>query len=530
MQKRSGPLPCTTFSGAAQTVEGDTVKRLLLGIDLGTGGCKVTFIDETGSFVGEGYAEYPSNRPKVNWTEQDPADWYAGFKKALGIAVARGNLDLSAVAGICCDASAHNAVLLDENDAVLRRCIMWTDQRSTKESAWLNEHHGEEIFRRCHAYASPTWTLPQLMWVRDNEPETFAKVRRIFFTKDYLRHLLVGGSFCTDHIESQGTLLTNNPENRWSAYLCNLCSLPMEVLPPIKKPTDIAGGICKKVAAETGLAEGTPVIVGATDTALENYGAGGISKGDCVIKLATAGVVAVFTHEVHPNPKAFNYPHVVPGMWYFSLGTSAAAYSLRWYRDAFFPAETAAEAQGGEKSYRIMDREAATVPPGCDGLIYHPYLSGERAPHWDSLLRASFTGFSAGHTRGHFNRAILEGVAYSQRENFEVVVSQGLRIETVRLVGGGAQSTLWQSIMANALKCPIIKLETDDSSFGAAMLAGVALGIFADHETAIATCVKVKSRVDPDPAISAVYDSLFPVYRKIHSVLAPVYHNMAELV
>lgn len=495
------------------------MKDLLLGIDLGTGGCKTTIIDSDGAFVADGYTEYVTYHPFSGWSEQKAADWFPAFLNSLHIALEKSGVSAGQIVALSLDASAHNAVLLDRNDHVLLNTIMWTDQRSTQEVAFLLENYREEIFRRTFHKPSPTWTLPQLMWLKRNHPTEFAKTDRLMFIKDYIRYLLTG-EWKTDHIEAQGSLLFDNLSWEWSSEICAMGGIPLTILPPLVKPTDIAGHITEQASKLTGIKVGTPVINGASDTALENYCVGAIQPGYCVVKMATAGNVCMFYNEPHPNPNGFTYSHVVDGLWYSTFGTNSAAQSLRWYRDVFCQSEINA----GKNVYQLLDEEAEAVPPGSDGVMFHPYLMGERSPYWDPKLRASFVGVTAAHSRGHFNRAILEGVAYSIKDNFTRM--EGTKdVKEIRFLGGGAKSALWRSILANVLNKPVLKFAKDDSSLGSALLAGVSVGIFANHEEAIQKSVRLSSQVSPVPEIAEAYEKHFANYRKVHDVLAEIYHT-----
>ncbi len=492
--------------------------QLLLGIDFGTGGCKVTIINHKGAFIADGFTEYATHYPHVGWSEQNPADWYPAFMQSFKAALQMGKVSASQVVGLSVDASAHNAVLLGANDQVLRPTIMWTDQRSTEESAYLLKHHGDDIFRIGYQMPSPTWTISQLLWVQKHDPSAFAQTKRIMFIKDYFRYLLTG-EWTTDHIEAQGSLLFDNNTMTWSKELCAFGGIDMALLPPIIKPTDIAGKISKKAAEATGIPEGTPFVNGGSDTALENYCVGATREGCCVVKLATAGTVNVFKHIPQPNPKALTYSHVVDGLWYTCLATSSAAKSLRWYKETFCQVD----ADVNPDIYKLLDTEASLVAPGADGLIYHPYLTGERSPYWDAKLCASFTGIRAHHERGHFNRAIMEGVAFSLNDNLLIAKKIG-HVEDIIAVGGGAKSPIWREILANVLNHPILKYAHDDSSFGSALLAGVGTKVFDSHEDAIQKSVHLIDRIEPNKNTAAVYQRSFDVYKRIQEVLQDVYH------
>ena len=507
--------------------------KLLLGIDYGTGGCKVTAIDTTGAFVGEASVEYATYHDHPGWSEQTPVDWWTSLVAALKRLSEKG-VDLSSVAACALDGSTHNAVLLGEAgdrslDALLadrsyrpvRRTVMWTDQRSVAECEKLKSELGGEIFAKCYQMPAPTWTLPQMMWLKANEPEALAKTEHVLFVKDYVRYLLTGEA-ATDCIEAEGTLFFNIEKGEWDRELVELAGLETGKLPRFISPVDVAGGITSAASRETGLPEGTPVICGSSDSAVEDYGAGAIEPGDLIIKLATAGNVNSMTAAAHPHPKTLTYSHIVPGMWYSVSATNAAALCMRWFRDAFYSGRAAG--CGELKSlFSLIDEEASASAVGARGVMFHPYLQGERCPYWDSDLRASFTGVSISSTRGDFARALMEGVAFSLRDCYRTLEEMQLPVKRIFLIGGGARSRLWSEIVANVFNCTVAVPEPGDASFGAALLAGTGAGIFSDVKDAVAKCLKISREIAPDPASAARYAELFKRYRAIHDALAPVY-------
>lgn len=551
--------------------------NLLLGLDFGTGGCKVTAIRaEDGALAGEASVEYPTHHDRPGWSEQDPADWWEALRAALAKLAAKG-VDLARVAALAPDGSTHNAVLLDAAWRPVRRTIMWTDQRATAECEALRAG-GEagRIFARCFQMPAPTWTLPQLMWLKAHEPDALARTEHVLFVKDYVRFLLTGEA-ATDRIEAQGTLFFDMAKQDWDPELVRMAGLRPGQLPRLLEPTDLAGRVTPEAAAFTGLPAGTPVVCGTSDSAVEDYGAGAVEPGDLILKLATAGNVNAMTAEPHPHPKTLTYGHVVPGMWYSVSATNAAALCMRWLRDAFFApsggpekgeiaaarlemappeiaasrleinshegnaghfrrAEPAFQGAAGPVSsreaavnvYGRIDAEAAMSPVGANGVMFHPYLQGERCPYWDADLRASFTGVSISSTRGDFARALMEGVAFSLRDCYRTLEEMALPVKRIFLIGGGARSALWSEIVANVFDRTVAVPSPGDASFGAALLAGVGIGLFRDAKDAVARCLRVDRTIAPDPATAAAYAALFDRYRAIHDALAPVYARTAR--
>ena len=512
--------------------------KILLGIDYGTGGCKVTAIDESGRFVGEASTEYTTYHEHPGWSEQDPEDWWEALCASLGKLSEKG-VDLRSVVACALDGSTHNAVLMDADYRPVRRTIMWTDQRATAECEALKAGWGEKVFSTCYQMPAPTWTLPQMMWLKANEPEVLKKTEHVLFVKDYIRWRLTGHA-ATDYIEAQGTLMCDlrglardssdssksswSRETYWSKELVELAGLKLSAMPEIIRPTDLVGGVTAFAAGETGLPEGCAVVCGSSDSAVEDYGAGAVEPGDLIIKLATAGNVNSMTAAAHPHPKTLTYSHIVPGMWYSVSATNAAALCMRWFRDAFYrTAEDDSKRTTAKSAYELIDAEAQTSPVGANGVFFHPYLQGERCPYWDANLRASFTGVSISTTRGDFARALMEGVAFSLRDCYGTLEEMRLPVKRIFLIGGGARSKLWSEIVCNVFNCEVAVPTPADASFGACLLAGTGIGVFKDVKEAVAKCLHVERTIKPDADSAEKYARLYKRYKKIHDALAPVY-------
>ncbi len=495
---------------------------ILLGVDFGTGGCKVSAVNPSdGSLVADASLEYPTEHAHIGWSEQNPSDWYPAMCGALKILSSKG-VDLRNVRALAFDGSTHNAVLLDENMRPLRKTIMWTDQRSVSECEFLRRSYADKIFATTYQMPSPTWTLPQMMWLKNNESGILKKLKHILFVKDYVRYL-VSGVAATDYIEAQGTMFFDMEKMAWSGELAALADIPESALPWLAKPCDVLGCVLPEVSADTGIAAGTPVICGSSDSAVEDYGAGAIEEGDCIIKLATAGNVNVMTSRPHPYGAALTYSHVIDGLWYSVSATNAAALCQRWFRDLFFKEETLRAKAEGLKVFDMMDSLAEESPAGSNGIMFHPYLQGERSPYWDPNLRASFIGMSISSTRGDFVRAILEGVAFSLRDCREVLDKMGLGMKRIFLIGGGARSKLWGAIVANVFGLEVGVPTPGDASYGSALLAGVGAGFFKNPREAVVKCLKSERSILPNPLEVGLYAELFEKYKSVHGALAPIY-------
>ena len=497
----------------------------LLGIDLGTGGCKVTIITAEGAVVGEAFTEYQTAHPHPGWSEQDPDHWVAAATSTVSRALADARLLPSAVAALALDGSAHNAVLRDAHDEIIRPAIMWTDQRSGDQSRRLEADAGELIFRVGMHRPTPTWTLSQFAWLREHEPDAYRRIHRITFTKDYVREWMTG-AWGTDWIEAQGSLFFDARARQWSAELCALIDLPLATLPPIFGPTEVAGRLHPEPAKALGLLDGTPVVVGASDTAVEDYGVGAIAPDDAIVKMATAGNVNVMVGEARPTRETLTYPHVIDGLWYSVTATNSCASSNRWFRDTLGGEEVLEERRTGEDAYVQLDRRAARARPGAGGVLFHPYLLGERSPYWDPMLRGSLVGFTMRHGKDQLARAVLEGIAFSLRDCLEALRRHGFTVREAVPIGGGAKSPLWRQILAGVLGLPLRRVAVTDSSFGSALLAGVGVGVFASAADAARRCVRVLEVVEPDPALVEVYEALFPVYAETQRALVPINHRL----
>lgn len=489
--------------------------KYLLGIDFGGGASKATLLSEDGRIAAECTEEYPTLHPALGFCEQDPHDWEAALWRNLKALLEKSGVSPEDIAAVAIDSATHTALLCDANGKPLRNAIHWTDCRATAESAYLRESFGARIFELTYHRPDTIWTMPQLLWVREHEPPVFSRSGRIFFEKDYLRYLLTG-VFCTDHIEAAGSMLYDCGRGEWSKELCDMIGLPVSTLPPLVQPTDVIGSVTAEAAEKSGLARGTPVICGTTDTVMEVFASGAVDAGDTTVKLATAGRICVITDRAYPNRHLVNYPHVVKGLWYPGSATKAAASSFRWYRDTF----------GGD--YRELDASAAEVPVGSEGLVYHPYINGELTPYADPALCGSFVGIRSTHTKGHFTRSVLEGVAYSLLHSKRTLEEIGIcPAQRATLIGGGAKSKLWAGITADCLGMELTITESSDSSLGSAMLAGVAVGVFASPRAAVNKCIKPISVVKPNLENTSRYAQLFEEYVRIHDALAPIYGGRA---
>lgn len=490
--------------------------KYFLGIDFGGGASKATLLGADGEIYAENTVEYPTVYPKQGWSEQNPEEWFRVTVKNIEDILDKSGISSSDIEAVSLDAATHTAVITDDRFKPLRPAIYWTDTRSTEEVRFLKENYEELIVNTVLHNPDTIWTLPQLMWVKNNEADLFNNVSRIMFAKDYVRHKLTG-DYVTDNIEAEGSMLFDYNKQCWSKELCDILGIDINILPQIVKPDDIVGGITKEAAELTGLREGTPVLCGTTDTVMEVFASGAVSKGQMTLKLATAGRICIVTDKPYPDKNMINYSHVAEGLWYPGTATKSCAASYRWYRDTF----------GDE--YKKLDSKAEKIEAGAEGLMFHPYLNGELTPYADPLLCASFTGIRAGHTKAHFTRAVLEGAALSMLDCKTAIEKIGIEHgDAAFIIGGGGKSPLWRQITADVTGITLVQNKHSDSSFGSAMLAGIAAGAWDSPKAAVEFCNKALSVTKPNADNNKKYKSVFRRYKDIQSALQKIYHTEYE--
>ena len=493
--------------------------KYTLGVDFGGSGVKATLLCKTGNVAAIANTEYPLFFPKDGWTEQDPDQLYEAFCTVVKTILETSGINADDIAAVAVSSASMTGVYLDEEDKIIRRSIYWNDIRSVPYANELKKTKLDFIWEKTTNPPGPTRTLSHIIWMKNHEPENYEKIRKIMFVKDYLRYRLTG-DFVTDYIDAMGSHFMDVPNNCWSQELCSMAGITTDILPRILKPTDIIGPITKKAALESGLSQKTQVIVGTTDTCMEVYANGAIKTGDMTVKLATAGRICSIADHHIPNVAMINYKHVIPGLWYPGTGMRFCAASYRWYRDVLGTQEIEDAKKTGKDPYDLLNEAAEKIPPGSENLFFHPYLQGEMI---NTVLRGSFIGLRAFHTKGHFTRALLEGISYGMRENFEIIRSLKLKVDKPTLIGGGAKGPIWRQIMADMFGIEMLIKENSDSSLGSAMLAGVAVGLFSSFEDSVAKCVRITDSVKPNPEVTKIYDKGFLLYMDMRKALEPIY-------
>jgi xylulokinase len=492
----------------------------LLGIDVGTGGSRAVLIDNSGRIIASATIEHvPFASPETGWAEQDPRDWWRASAAAIRAVVSDDNVRAEEIRGIGLSGQMHGAVLLDDRDKVLRPSIIWCDQRSDAQCQQLTRNIGAQrlIELTCNP-ALTGFTLPKMLWVRDHEPEIWKNVRSVLLPKDYVRLALTGDK-ATDVADGSGTLLLDVAKRKWSTEMLAATGISESLLPRVYESQEITGTVSAVAAAETGLKEGTPVVAGAGDQAGGAVGVGIVRPGSVSATIGTSGVVfaATNTPSLDPQGRVHTFCHAVPGRWHVMGVTQGAGLSLRWFRDQF----GALSSEGDP--YDSLADEASRVPPGANGLLWAPYLMGERTPHLDPNARAALVGLTASHTRAHVVRAILEGVAFSLRDSFEIFNAMNVPVETIRLGGGGARSPLWRQIQANIYGREVETVEAEEgAAYGVALLAGVGTGVWPSVDDACEQVVRTRDRVPPERTAVEVMERQYKSYRALYPALRSI--------
>ncbi|MBO0910264.1 MAG: xylulokinase [Acidobacteria bacterium] len=497
--------------------------KYVLGIDVGTGGTRALVIGGDGKIASSATSEHaPFASPKIGWAEQDPHDWHRAAGAAIRESVAMAQIDTSDIAAVGLAGQMHGAVLVDENNEVLRPALIWCDQRTQAQCDWLKAKVGAaRIIQLTSNPALTNFTLTKLLWVRDNEPEIWKRFRRVLLPKDYVR-LRLTGEHAIDVSDASGTLMLDVRHRRWSEEMMSAAGLSMTSLPKLYESPEVCGRISEAGQAHTGLKPGTPVVAGAGDQAGGAVGMGIVSPGAVSATIGTSGVVFAATDRpaLDPEGRVHSFCHAVPGRWHVMGVTQAAGLSLRWLRDLVRDGKAAA--------YDELTREARTVPPGSGGVLWAPYLMGERTPHLDPNARATLTGLAASHTRAHVTRAILEGVAFSLKDSFSLLDEMQVPVRNVRLGGGGARSPLWRQIQADVYGREVEILAAEEgAAYGAALLAGVGAKFWDSVDQACDAVVKVEERVDPDPCAVEALKLQYQNFRALYPALKPLFGRMS---
>lgn len=504
----------------------------LLGVDLGTSGTKTVLFDKTGKAIAGETIEYPLYQPQNGWAEQDADDWWHAARDTIKAVLAKSGVDAADIKGISFSGQMHGLVLTDENDKVLRKSIIWCDGRTQEECNEITEKIGKDRLIEISANPALTgFTAGKILWVRRHEPEIFARAKHAMLPKDYVRFKLTGEYYC-EMSDASGTNLLDVPGRCWSKEILEKLDIDPDLLPPLLESSDIAGRITREAAEATGLKEGTIVAAGAGDNMAAAVGTGVVVPGKAFVTIGTSGVVFAHSKSVQIDPagRVHSFCAAVPGEYVVMSCTLSAGLSLKWYRDQFCKAEIQAAEEMGTDPYILMNEEADKSPIGANRLIFLPYLMGERSPLLDPNARGAFIGLSAMHTRRDLLRAVMEGVTYSQRQNLDVLDGMHVLPQSIFACGGGAKSPFWRQMMADTFHMPVKTVKnTEGPALGAAILAGVACGLYSTIPEAAEAMIREKDAMLPDEERGARYDKVYSIYKGLYPQLKESYAQLANL-
>ena len=494
-----------------------------IGIDSSTTATKALLMDDSGVVIGVASSEYPYETPKPLWSEQHPSLWWNATVSSIRQVLTDSGIDPAAVKGIGLTGQMHGLTLLDDAGEVLRPALLWNDQRTGAECDEIREKLGKaRLIQITGNDALTGFTAPKILWVKNNEPKVYAKVKQILLPKDYVRFKLTG-KYATDKAGGAGTLLFDVQARDWSPEVVQALGIDPAWLPPTFEGTATTGTVSAEAAAATGLPAGTPVVGGGGDQAANGVGIGAVVDGVVSLSLGTSGVVFAGADQfvVEPEGRLHAFCHAVPGKWHLMGVMLSAAGSLRWYRDILAP----------DVGFDELLAPATDVPPGSEGLLFLPYLTGERTPHPDPLARGAFVGLTVRHSQAHMTRAVLEGVAFGLRDGFELMKGAGLSdVTQVRISGGGGKSPLWRQILADVFNAEIVTMNTaEGAAYGAAVLAGVGAGVWPDVPAACEALLAVTGSTAPQSEVVAAYNDLYPYYQGLYAALAPTFHGVAKV-
>ncbi|HEU4743390.1 MAG TPA: xylulokinase [Meiothermus sp.] len=506
-------------------------RHSLIGLDIGTSGCKGLLVSLEGQVLASQSAEYPLLTPRPGWSEQEPEAWWEASAEVLKRLVGQAEELGLEILALGLTGQMHGSVFVDAQGKSIRPALLWNDARTAAECQEIEERVGPYRLREIAGNpALAGFQAPKILWLRKNEPEAYARVRQVLLPKDFIRYRLTGG-FATDASDAAGTLLLDLARRDYSPEILGALEIPLDWLPKVYEGPEITGHLSREAARLTRLPQGLPVIAGGGDNAAAAVGSGVVREGTASVSVGTSGVI--FAHSDHPriDPEGalHAFCHAVPGKYHLMGVILSAGGSLRWYRDTLAGEEVAAAQGAGRDPYELLMDQAAQIPPGAEGLYFLPYLTGERTPHMDPHARGAWVGLSLAHRKGHLVRAILEGVSFALKDSLVRIEALGVHPEALlsasavalRTVGGGMRSPLWREIIAATLEAPLQGLEVEEGpAFGAALLAGVGAGAYRDVDEAVAKAVRLKSQTTlPDPGLAQTYQGLYRQYTRLYPAL-----------
>lgn len=505
----------------------------VIGVDIGTSGTKALVITAEGELVGQATVEYPLHHPQPGWAEQDAEDWWRATCQAIQKARQAAGIKAEEVKGVGLSGQMHGSVLIDREGKVVRPPILWCDTRTTEACRYIEEKVG--VTQLLQATGNPAlegFTAPKLVWLAQNEPESLEKAATVFLPKDYINYRLTG-EIVTEMSDAAGSLLFNVAAGDWAEDVVDKLGLPSYILPPVKHSWEAIGEITPAAAAATGLLPGIPVAGGGADNACGAVGAGVVEPGQALSSIGSSGVILapLASPAVSPDGKLHLFNHAAPDRWYLMGVMLAAGLSYQWFRRELGHLEVQQAEAGGRSPYQLMDEAAASVPAGAGGVIFLPYLNGERTPHADANARGVFFGISSAHHRAHLIRAVMEGITYGLRDSVVLMREAGQAIKSLRAIGGGAKSPLWLQMQADIMQAVVEVPRIDEGpAFGAGLLAAVAAGIYKDITEAVKATVKIRTSYEPDAGLAAIYDRTYEIYRDLYPALRPLFARARKAV
>jgi xylulokinase len=491
-----------------------------LGIDISTTSSKALLIDERGQVTAVASSPHTLQTPKPLWSEQDPREWWGAASASIRSVLEKAGIGGESIAAIGLTGQMHGLVLLDEAGNVLRPAILWNDQRTKSQCEEIHQRIGKEKFIQITGnVALPGFTAPKILWVKENEPDVYAKAKHVLLPKDYIRYRLTG-EYAMDKADGAGTVLFDLKSRSWSSEVLDTLEIDPAWMPQTFEGPEFTGYVTAEAALETGLRVGTSVAAGGGDQAAQAVGVGAVESGIVALTVGTSGVVFATTPSalIEPEGRLHAFCHALPDRWHFMGVMLSAAGSLQWYRDTLAP----------HISFDDLLKEAESVSAGSEGLQFLPYLSGERTPHPDPLARGAFIGLTLRHSRGHMTRAVLEGVAFGLKDSFRLIQNAGLgAITQVRASGGGTKGALWRQILASVLEAELVTVNTTEgAAYGAALLGGVGAGAWTDVESACKTVIKLTGSTMPDAPQVEAYRRTYPLYRELYPALKSSFGKM----
>ena len=496
------------------------MKPYLLGIDIGTSACKVAVFEKSGTVVAAANGDYPVYYPKEGWAEQDPEEWWSAVCQAVKKAIQKAGIAPEEIAGIGIDGQSWSAIAMDKDGNVLTNTPIWMDTRAQSICDRLNEEIGaEQIFEVSGNSLQPSYTTAKILWYKENLPEVYQRIHKILQSNSYIAYKLTG-VMSQDVSQGYGLHCFDMRKAAWDEDMCRKLGIPMEFLPEICACDHVVGTVTEKAAEESGLAVGTPVVAGGLDAACGTLGAGVIHPGETQEQGGQAGGMSICTDSPKGDARLILGYHVVPDRWLLQGGTTGGGGVMRWLEREFGAYERIAGKEQGKSSLDLFNEEAAKVPAGSEGVIFLPYMAGERSPIWDPDAKGVFYGLDFSKTKGHMIRAAMEGTAYALKHNLDVAESVGAKVDVLRAMGGSANSLLWTQIKADITGKPIVVPASDTATtLGAVILAGVGTGVYKDFDEAVDKTIEVRRQHAPNTENRAVYDADYETYLELYQQL-----------